>query len=255
MFDIKWQWKALTHVQLCIPPPKLLLLQRRRATLFCSSPFHQNWVSHSDIAHPVSPSPPPYISFGQWSSATACVLQAEGWCPPDPVPGDLPLPQHFSAPHQWWEWPRVLAKTLVFGDLKSTMKMPSIVRMLGSSRSWWAGRTAFSLWNVADESHGQRLGSLTAVKSGSETKALRALGMGTWEQPRGGNAISAKVLVPGLEETLSNPSQLPLSSGCSAWDLLNEAKPEIVLTECLSWNSLNKIVVFLCSLLEAWLFH
>lgn len=148
--------------------------------------------------------------------------------------GTFPCPSTLQVYISEWQWPRVLDKTLVFGDPKPTMKMPSIVKMLGSSRSWWAGWTAFSLWTVADESHGQRLGSLTAVKSREATKALMALGMGTWEEPQGGNAISAKVLVPGLGEALSSLSHLPLSSGCSAWDLLNEAKPEIVLTECLS---------------------
>lgn len=46
--------------------------------------------------------------------------------------------------------------------------------------------------------HGHRLGSLIAVESGGATKTLMALGTGTWEQPRGGNAVSAKALMPGL---------------------------------------------------------
>lgn len=64
--------------------------------------------------------------------------------------------------------------------------------------------------------HGHRLGSLIAVESGGATKTLMALGTGTWEQPRGGNAVSAKALMPGLGEALSSPSELPSSSGCSA---------------------------------------
>lgn len=50
--------------------------------------------------------------------------------------GTCPCPSTLQLHISGWEWPRVLAKTLVFGDLKSTMKMPSIVKMLGSSRSW-----------------------------------------------------------------------------------------------------------------------
>lgn len=91
MFDIKCPWKALT--QLYIPPPKQLLLCK--ATLSCSSAFHQNW---NLILMLLILCPPLHVSLGQWPAA-ACVLQAEGWCPPDPVP--VPLPQHSSAPRQW----------------------------------------------------------------------------------------------------------------------------------------------------------
>lgn len=47
-----------------------------------------------------------------------------------PSPSILQL--HISG----WQWPRVLATTVVLGDPKPMMKMPSRVKMLGSSRSW-----------------------------------------------------------------------------------------------------------------------
>lgn len=140
-------------------------------------------------------------------------------------------------------------------------------RFLETQSQWWRCHLWLKCWVVAGAA-GQvglpvergsweswTLAGIPDLSRGA-TKTLVALGMGTWEQPWGGNVISVKVRVPWLGEALSSPSELPLSSGCSSWDLLNEAEPGSALTECLIWNSLNKIVFFfLCSLLEAWLSH
>lgn len=131
------------------------------------------------------------------------------------------------------------------------MTIQSVVNMWDSSRSWWAGQTAVFLWNLPGEGCWQQTGSPGCcwVEGSMGMASRKGFGSSLSLLHLNGQCNLRKGRGPGLGQALSSLSELPLSSRRSAWDLLNEAKLGIVLTECLSWNTLNKIVVFLCSLI------